>query len=123
MLDDVARRDHNTGPQRQQRATRRSVAHREYGTRIPLVLEPEVRIADRKVQFDPNKFGWPWFSGTVSWVIPTAFALIALKRFSRCCPTKRAADRVQVGNGHALRSCLRRWWMECREWRRSRLAT
>jgi hypothetical protein len=55
------------------------------------------RIADRKVQFDPNKFGWPWFSGTVSWVIPTAFVLIALKRFSRCCPTKRAADRIQVG--------------------------
>ena len=55
------------------------------------------RIADRKVQFDPVNFGWPWFSGTVSWVIPTAFALIALKRFSRCCPTKRAADRIQLG--------------------------
>ena len=55
------------------------------------------RIADRKVQFDPDKFGWPWFSGTVSWVIPTAFALIALKRFSTCCPTKRAADRIQLG--------------------------
>jgi hypothetical protein len=55
------------------------------------------RVADRKVQLDPSKFGWPWFSGTVSWVIPTAFALIALKHFSRCCPTKRAADRIQVG--------------------------
>ena len=55
------------------------------------------RIADRKVQFDPDKYGWPWFSGTVSWVIPTALALIALKRFSSCCPTKRAADRIQLG--------------------------
>jgi len=55
------------------------------------------RIADRKVQFDPDKHGWPWFSGTVSWVIPTAFALIALKRFSSCCPTKRATDRIQLG--------------------------
>ena len=55
------------------------------------------RIADRKVQFDPGKFGWPWFSGTVSWVIPTAFALIALMGFSTCCPTKRAADRIQLG--------------------------
>jgi hypothetical protein len=55
------------------------------------------RIADRKVQFDPNKFGWPWFSGTLSWVIPTAFALIALKRFSSCCPTQSAADRIQLG--------------------------
>jgi hypothetical protein len=55
------------------------------------------RVADRKVQFDPDKHGWPWFSGTVSWVIPTAFALIALKRFYSCCPTKRAADRIQRG--------------------------
>ena len=55
------------------------------------------RIADRKVQFDPDKYGWPWFAGTVSWVIPTALALIALKRFSSCCPTKRAADRIQLG--------------------------
>lgn len=55
------------------------------------------RIADRKVQFDPDKYGWPWFSGTVSWVIPTAFALVALKRFFSCCPTKRAADRIQLG--------------------------
>lgn len=55
------------------------------------------RSADRKVQFDPDKHGWPWFSGTVSWVIPTAFALIALKRFSSCCPTKRAGDRIQLG--------------------------
>ena len=55
------------------------------------------RIADRKVRFDPNKHGWPWFSGTVNWVIPTAFALIALKQFSNCCPTTRAADRIQLG--------------------------
>jgi hypothetical protein len=55
------------------------------------------RIADRKVQFDPDKYGWPWFSGTVSWVIPTAFALIALNRFSSCCPTKRAAHRIHLG--------------------------
>jgi len=32
------------------------------------------------VRFDPDKFGWPWFSGTVSWVVPTAFALLAFKR-------------------------------------------
>jgi hypothetical protein len=38
------------------------------------------RTADRHVQFDPEKFGWPWFPGTVSWVVPTAFALLALNQ-------------------------------------------
>src|SRR5262245_33145359 len=69
------------------------------------------RIADRKVQFDPDKYGWPWFSGTVSWVIPTAFALIALKRFSSCCPTKRAAERIQLGTEMLIdRACPDGGW-------------
>jgi hypothetical protein len=38
------------------------------------------RFFDTKVRFDPGKFGWPWIADTVSWVIPTAFALIALKK-------------------------------------------
>ena len=25
------------------------------------------RIADRKVRFDPNKYGWPWTPGSGSW--------------------------------------------------------
>jgi hypothetical protein len=40
---------------------------------------------DRAVQFNPDKFGWPWFPGTVSWIIPTAFSLIALKQSLACC--------------------------------------
>src|SRR5262249_47513009 len=27
------------------------------------------RTVDRHVQLDPDKYGWPWFSGTVSWVV------------------------------------------------------
>jgi hypothetical protein len=69
------------------------------------------RIADRKVQFDPDKYGWPWFSGTVSWVIPTAFALIALKRFSSYCSTKRAGDRIQLGTAMLYdRACPEGGW-------------
>src|SRR5271166_3972358 len=36
------------------------------------------RTADRHVRFDPDKYGWPWFPDTVSWVVPTAFSILAL---------------------------------------------
>ena len=35
---------------------------------------------DKSVQFDPTKYGWGWVLGTTSWVIPTAFSLIALRQ-------------------------------------------
>src|SRR6185312_10852620 len=42
------------------------------------------KTADRNVQFDPDKYGWPWISGSASWVIPTAFSIIAMKQFTVC---------------------------------------
>ena len=38
------------------------------------------RISDRHVQFNPKKYGWPWVPDTLSWVLPTSMALIALQR-------------------------------------------
>ena len=38
------------------------------------------RFSDRQVRFDPTKYGWPWVPDTVSWVVPTSMALIALGR-------------------------------------------
>ena len=52
---------------------------------------------DRAVQFNPDKYGWPWFPGTVSWVIPTAFSLIALQQLSPCCRTEQLTNRIQLG--------------------------
>lgn len=43
------------------------------------------RTADRHVRFDPGKFGWPWFPDTVSWVVPTAFAILALSQLPCSC--------------------------------------
>ena len=43
------------------------------------------RTADRHVRFDPDKSGWPWFPDTVSWVVPTAFAVLALNQLPCSC--------------------------------------
>jgi len=73
----------------------------------------KLRTFDNKVQFDPAKFGWSWVSGTTSWVIPTAFALIALQQarqrgydFSA-----RLTERVDIGASMLLdRMCPGGGW-------------
>jgi hypothetical protein len=41
--------------------------------------------SDRHVRFDPHKYGWPWFPETVSWVVPTSFAILALEQLPLPC--------------------------------------
>ena len=43
------------------------------------------RTVDRHVRFDPDKFGWPWIPDTVSWVVPTAFSILALRQLPSSC--------------------------------------
>jgi hypothetical protein len=65
------------------------------------------KTVDRAVQFNPDKFGWPWFPGTVSWVIPTAFALIALRQ---CC-TGEITNRIKVAKEMLRdRACRQGGW-------------
>ena len=54
------------------------------------------QMLDRAVQFDPEKYGWPWFPGTVSWVVPTAFSLIALRQSFPCSRSEAVANRIQL---------------------------
>lgn len=40
------------------------------------------KTVDANVKFDPAKYGWSWVAGTTSWVIPTAFSLMALQQIA-----------------------------------------
>ena len=56
------------------------------------------RTADRHVRFDPDKYGWPWFPGTTSWVVPTAFAILALNQVPCSCDGfESVPSRVDTG--------------------------
>ena len=57
------------------------------------------RTLDRSVKFDPAKYGWSWVSGTTSWVIPTAFSLIALQQVSgrRLSQPPGLRERISLG--------------------------
>lgn len=55
------------------------------------------RTSDRHVRFDPDKFGWPWIPETVSWVVPTAYSILALK-YARGIPQQDLVHlRIQRG--------------------------
>jgi hypothetical protein len=69
------------------------------------------KLVDRQVRFDPDKFGWPWMPGSASWVIPTGFALIALKQRRACSDSSQLQSRVSVGVRMLLdRACPNGGW-------------
>jgi hypothetical protein len=55
------------------------------------------RAQDTHVRFDPGKYGWPWQPGTLSWVVPTAFAVIALKRCFLRHRSRKLTNRIRRG--------------------------
>lgn len=68
------------------------------------------RTTDRHVRFDPDKFGWPWVPHTNSWVVPTAFSILALNQ--RCaCGSDAGSSRVELGIAMLLdRACPGGGW-------------
>jgi hypothetical protein len=52
---------------------------------------------DTNVRFDPTKYGWNWIPGTISWVIPTSFSLIALRRARNLYATAKLDQRIERG--------------------------
>jgi hypothetical protein len=66
---------------------------------------------DRNVRFDPDKYGWPWISGSASWVIPTAFSVIAIKQFTVCNRSEASEKRNHLGVEMLLdRACVDGGW-------------
>jgi hypothetical protein len=69
------------------------------------------RTADRHVQFNPDKYGWPWMPDTNSWVVPTAFSLVAIKDRFRSIQDRRSRDRLDRGISMLLdRACPGGGW-------------
>jgi len=69
------------------------------------------KTADAPAGIDPDKYGWPWMPGANSWVIPTAFAVIALKQFSACNLSEEADRRIRTGIAMLLdRACVGGGW-------------
>ena len=69
------------------------------------------KTTDRNVRFDPDKYGWPWCADSCSWVIPTAFSVVALKQFTVCHRTAPSEKRIRLGVDMLLdRACIGGGW-------------
>jgi hypothetical protein len=71
------------------------------------------RTVDTTVRFNPEKFGWGWISGTLSWVIPTALVMIALQQAQSrgWGESSGIEERVRLGAEMLLdRACLGGGW-------------
>jgi hypothetical protein len=67
------------------------------------------RWFDRQVRFDPRKVGWGWTEQTISWVIPTAVAIVALERAveAGAVSVRQAGARVILGKDMLEDRCCR----------------
>ena len=69
------------------------------------------KTSDRNVRFDPDKYGWPWVTGSASWVIPTAFSIIAIEQFTVCDRSEESEKRIHLGVEMLLdRACVDGGW-------------
>jgi len=69
------------------------------------------KTSDRNVRFDPDKYGWPWVSGSASWVMPIDFNIIAIEQFTVCNRSEESEKRIHLGVAMLLdRACVDGGW-------------
>ena len=72
---------------------------RQEGSRLGWLASLFYRWAPHKLPYrlNPDLQGWSWTSGTFSWVEPTAYALLALKKLRPFLPGAQVEDRISEG--------------------------
>lgn len=93
------------------RAAVRLIARQE-ARKLPWLTKLVYRFAPERmsVELNPSLNGWPWVEGSFSWVEPTSYALIVLKRYGEL--AGRGADaRIEEGERMILdRACAGGGW-------------
>jgi hypothetical protein len=54
-------------------------------------------LVRKTVELDPFLSGWSWTPGAFSWVEPTSYSLIALKKLKRSLPGTNCEERIRQG--------------------------
>lgn len=76
-------------------------------TKVLQRLFPSLRV----IELDSDLRGWPWVEDTFSWIEPTAYALLALKRLRAELPWEALAPRISEGERMILdRACRDGGW-------------
>jgi hypothetical protein len=84
---------------------------KQHGREANWFWQWKFRIADRNVRFNPAMYGWPWSAGAASWVVPTAFSLVAIKQYTVCNRSEASEKRIHLGVEMLLdRACVDGGW-------------
>lgn len=76
-------------------------------TRLFFRLFPERNV----IELNPELHGWPWVPDTFSWVEPTAYALLALKKLGPALPHPETYRRIDEGERMLYdRTCRQGGW-------------
>lgn len=69
------------------------------GSALPFLASLLIRFSliKKASELDHNLVGWPWTAGTFSWVEPTSYALMALKKLKFDLAGKRLEERIRQG--------------------------
>jgi hypothetical protein len=72
---------------------------KQKGRGLPFLAAVLVRLSITKfeAELNPDLKGWSWTPGAFSWVEPTAYSLMALKKIRSIPNTPKASDRIQQG--------------------------